>query len=165
MGNTDKDAIEECAINDTPIHECPNLVHFFSLSFTTGEPIVITNGPKGHRCIVPDLKGTFKGGSDYPDFHGILHGPSSDFVLIHSDGSGVSLDVNFIFTTHDGITFLGKIVGRSVRDANDPKKASIRGALTFEAGHEKLKFLNNLIAVSKGRKDGNKVEIDYYLMS
>ena len=159
----DDDAID-CTIHETPIHERPNMRYVFSYHFTTGEPIIVNDGPKGHRYIFPDLQGTFKGGPDYEDFHGTIYGPSSDFASVHSDKSGVTLDINMVLRTHDGIVFVGKALGRSARDKKDPMTANFTSAFTFEAGHKKLKHLNNMVAIGHGKKVGNRIQIDYYVL-
>ena len=158
------DATIDCTINETPMHARPNTRYLFSSHFTTGEPIIVTDGPKGHRYIYPDMNGTFKGGPDYKDFHGTIYGPSSDFASVHSDKSGVTLDINMVLRTHDGIVFVAKALGRSARDKNDPMKANFTSAITFEAGDKNLKFLNNMLAIGHGKKVGNRIQIDYYIL-
>ncbi len=40
----------------------------------------------------------------------------------------------------------------------------ITSAITFEAGDKNLKFLNNMLAIGHGKKVGNRIQIDYYIL-
>lgn len=92
----------------------------------------------------------------------IAHLILGDWVTVGTDGS-VQLDVRFIMTTDDGATILVKVEsGRSQRDADNPMKAIVHGAGTYETGDERYKYLNNKVYVFKGVKDGNELKLNYF---
>lgn len=124
--------------------------------------IPISNGPFGSRYLIKVLNGTFKGYDD-PNFHGTIIEPSSDFLFGHADGSGVTLYIDFVMKLHDGGVILGTCTGKGERDPANPAYARIHGGKTFEIGDdERYKWMNNEVFVGYGRKEGTKVEIDFY---
>merc|ERR1712038_2153129 len=124
---------------------------------------IMMNGPKGSRICVPIIPGgIFRGGEDHQELHGTIEAPSSDWAIMHSDGSGMSLTVNFVFKHHDGDIILGFVNGRSDREKEDQSKSKIHSPISFETNSEKYKWMNNKILVGKGVKDGKQIKINYY---
>jgi len=121
-------------------------------------------GPNGTRVFTEVIgnASSFQGGKDFPNFHGKIIAPSSDWICVHHDGT-VSLDIRILFKTHDGGLVSGNCTGRAVRDIDDSTKSSLIASVVLETNEYNLKWLNGKIIIGKGRKLGiDKVMIDYY---
>ncbi|KAL7530507.1 hypothetical protein ACHAXR_003534 [Thalassiosira sp. AJA248-18] len=123
------------------------------------EPTIVPNGPNGTRAVVEIAKDT---GKIYgPALNGRVIGPSSDWILIGTDGS-LALDVRLLIQTEDEQIIYQKIIGRSIRDEDNPSNATIQSASTYEAGSGKYQYLNKKVVTGLGRKTANKIKIMYY---
>mmetsp|Transcript_5412 Transcript_5412/g.7304 ORF Transcript_5412/g.7304 Transcript_5412/m.7304 type:complete len:325 (-) Transcript_5412:221-1195(-) len=121
-------------------------------------------GPNGIRVFaeIIGIASSFQGGKDFPNFHGKVIAPSSDWICVCHDGT-VCLDVRMLYKTHDGGLVCGNVIGRAVRDIDDPTKSDIKVMNVLETNEDNLKWLNGKVLVGKGRKLGiDKVMIDYY---
>eukprot|EP00984_Skeletonema_dohrnii_P010360 scaffold4038_cov109-Skeletonema_dohrnii-CCMP3373.AAC.6 len=122
-------------------------------------PIVVPNGPNGTRAVVKIAEGT---GKVYgPALNGRVVGPSSDWILIGTDGS-IALDVRVLIQTEDEQIIYQKINGRAVRDEDNPSNSTIQSGSTYETSSGKYQYLNKKVVTGLGRKTGNKIKIMYY---
>lgn len=121
-------------------------------------PLVIPNGPAGTRVVIATT-----GKAHGPEFNGEVVGPSADWLTVGPDGSLVGIDLKAVIKTDDGELIYIHVVGRSMRDSDNPANAMIRAATTFEASISgKYKHVNNKMVFGHGTKTGSKIKIDYY---
>ena len=144
----------------------------FSLDFELNPPMVV-----GSR-IIYGFSGKATGG-----IVGELVAPSSDWITAKQNGA-FDLNVNVVIKTSDGALIYQQMLGRSVRDADDPTNSTIRscararGVLDtrppprcqrgaairrlFETSAEKYKYLNNACLRGHGVKRCFQIHVDYY---
>ena len=144
--------------------DAPSLKFVFSTEFDVRKPVILPNGPKGTRVMIPIVPGgTFQGGDGHEDFHGTIIAPSSDWATMYLDNEpGLYLDVQFVFKTHEGDIVLGKVEGRSERDPQNAANAEIHSSISFETGAEKHKWMNKKVFAGKGLKEGAHLKLNYY---
>eukprot|EP00594_Rhizosolenia_setigera_P000967 CAMPEP_0178941296 /NCGR_PEP_ID=MMETSP0789-20121207/1322_1 /TAXON_ID=3005 /ORGANISM="Rhizosolenia setigera, Strain CCMP 1694" /LENGTH=150 /DNA_ID=CAMNT_0020620503 /DNA_START=77 /DNA_END=529 /DNA_ORIENTATION=+ len=124
----------------------------FSLEFDTLPPIVA-----GSRVVV----GIKPGGPARGRINGQMIAPSSDWITLKSNGS-IALDVNVVIKTNDGHFIYQKMVGYSIREVDNPSNSIIRSSAMFETSAEPYKWLNNMILLGHGTKQGSKIKVNYY---
>lgn len=133
--------------------------YLYTLEFEVEDPILVPNGPNGTRAVFEFTKDT---GKVYgPALNGRVVGPSSDWALVCTDGS-VALDIQLLIQTEDEQTILQKVIGRSVRDGDNPSNGDLQTAATNETSSGKYQYLNNKVLTGVGRKTGNKIKVVYY---
>ena len=133
--------------------------YLYTLEFEVEDPILVPNGPNGSRAVFEFTKDT---GKVYgPALNGRVVGPSSDWILIGTDGT-VSLDVRVLIQTEDEQIIYQKINGRAVRDGDNPSNSTIQSGSTYETSSGKYQYLNKKVVTGLGRKTGNKIKIMYY---
>jgi hypothetical protein len=126
-------------------------------------PMDVRQGPDGHRLIFMFKSGHFEG----PKLRGeVIPMSGGDWSRIRADGSG-AIDVRLCLKTDDGAIILMTYGGRMVTSPenfeyvvdyskpDDPKGAEERYYLRtnplFETGDERYAWLNNIVAIGKGR--------------
>ena len=139
----------------------PGLRPLFSMLTEAMNPTTPgTMGPKGLRLFDSVAKGRFEG----ERLRGDIVPGSGDWRVIRSDG-GMEVDARAILRTDDGavihMTYAGRIaippeVLPQVRDPNrrhllDPGSYYFRIAPVFETGSETYAWLNNILAIGRGR--------------
>ena len=122
----------------------------FSLDFELNPPMVV-----GSR-IIYGFTGKATGG-----IVGELVAPSSDWITAKQNGA-FDLNVNVVIKTSDGALIYQQMLGRSVRDADDPTNSTIRSVALFETSAERYKYLNDACLRGHGVKRGTKIHVDYY---
>jgi hypothetical protein len=131
----------------------------------------VGQGPDGHRMIFMHKSGNFEG----PKLRGeIIPMSGGDWARIRANGSG-AIDVRVCLKTHDGAIILMTYVGRMVASPenfeyfmdyskpDDPESAEaryyLRTNILFETGDERYAWLNNIVAIGKGRSgDGGMIQ-------
>lgn len=131
----------------------------YSMDLEFNEPLVVPNGPKGGRAIVA-VKGKVYGSA----LNGEIIAPSSDWITLGADGILIGIDLNVVIRTKDVQPQLiyKHVIGRSMRDADNPLNSTIRSGVTFEAPPGKYQYLNNKFVLGHGVKTGNKITMHYY---
>jgi hypothetical protein len=142
---------------DYPEMECRFL---FKVFFRVETPVVVGNGPLGHRIIAPITGGTFSG----PKIRGtVLSG--SDWLLTRSDGV-TQLDVRVTLKTADdaivSMRYEGvrhgppEVIAKIGKEIVDPRLYYMRIRPVFETGEPKYSWLNNTMPIGYGerRPDG-----------
>jgi len=97
------------------------------------EPIIVAIGPNGNgtRAVIEIAKDTGRMHGPALALNGRVVGPSSDWILIGTDGT-VSLDVRLLIQTKDEQIIYQKIIGRSIRDdEDDPSNDTIQNASAY----------------------------------
>ena len=119
----------------------------------------------GRRVIVPINGGSFTGSYDGETLEGKVEPGGFDWVLFSPDGV-MKIDVRIVLTTSKQETIYAQYQGRllvaddSVHkkmasgDQLDANEYSLVTTVKFETGSERLKGLNNAVAVAEGRQTG-----------
>ena len=132
----------------------------FVLTMQTGGRITVGDATYGNRIIAPIEGGEFEG----PALKGkVLSG--GDWLLIRDNGCRV-LDVRVALETDDGhpvyMTYGGRWMADPLRQTRvfaretshlvDPSEYYLRAIVQFEAGDERYRWLNDILAVGVGRR-------------
>jgi Protein of unknown function (DUF3237) len=76
----------------------PRLTLVYRLEATLGEPLDLGESAQGHRRIIPQTGGTFRG----PEIAGkLLPGASADWHIVLPDGTALA-DIRYTLQTDDG---------------------------------------------------------------
>ncbi len=135
----------------------------FEIKVKVQPPIDIGQSPDGHRMVFIAESGHFAG----PKLEGeVIPLSGGDWSKVRADGSG-AIDVRQCLRTNDGATIFMTYGGRMVAKPenfeyavdyskpDDPKGAEERYYFrvnpVFETGDKRYQWLNNIIAVGKGR--------------
>jgi hypothetical protein len=132
--------------------------HLMRMSADLEDPLVVANGPVGTRRILYANGGTFSGAR----LRGELLPGGGDWVLQRQDGIA-QLDIRFVLRTDDeqliyvtcnGIFDISSEIRERIRSGGeiDPSEYYFRTAVAFEAGGEKYRWLNRLLAVGIGTR-------------
>lgn len=150
-------------MTSAPTFGPPKLKPVYHLEINFAPPVIIPNGPFGTRALIQVLDGKFQGYEGFEDFHGEIVAPSADLTMLHADGSGITLNVNFTMKLHDGKIMLGRVTGKSERDQDNPANARVHSCKSFEVGDDpRYKWMNSQVFVGYGRKEGSNIKLDYY---
>lgn len=141
--------------------EQPRLRPLFTMFTETMNPSTPgAMGPKGMRLFDSVSTGRFEGGR----LRGTIEPGSGDWRLIRTDG-GMEIDARAILKTYEGavihMTYAGRIrippeLLAQVRDPErrqllDPDSYYFRIAPTFETGASAYAWLNDVVAIGRGR--------------
>lgn len=144
-----------------PPKEQPGLRPLFTMFTEAMNPTTPgAMGPKGMRLFDSVSTGRFEGGR----LRGTIEPGSGDWRLIRTDG-GMEIDARVILKTYEGavihMTYTGRILIPpellpQVRDPErrhllDPDSYYFRIVPTFETGAGAYGWLNNIVAVGRGR--------------
>jgi hypothetical protein len=145
-----------------------HFIHLFNISATVAPAVDCKGAPAGDRRIIPITGGKFIG----ERLSGRLMPGGTDVQRIRPDGVA-ELSINVMLETDNGESILLK--GRAIRYATpdiaaqlargespDPASYYFRESLTFDTGANRLAWLNRLIAIGKGRRHAESVELDVY---
>jgi hypothetical protein len=136
----------------------PSLQHFCKLEVDVGSPLMIGPGRFGERRVIPILGGRVSG-----KISGEIL-PGADWQTISADGL-VELDARYTFRTGDGaIVELTDYGFRYERKdaAGNPVAPFMRTTARLETGHPGYSWVNRMIFVGTGGKQGTTVYIDLY---
>jgi len=145
--------------------------HLFTLRAEIGPRQDAGPGPTGSRSYNGVVQGAFEG----PRLRGEILPGSADWMLARPDGS-IEMDARVVLRTDDGaiihMSYGGRIgipadILAEARDparraALDPDRYYLRTAPTFETGAPAYAWLNNLVAVGKGRLLADGVGYDVF---
>lgn len=104
------------------------------------------------------VSGTFDG----PRIKGTVDSVSGDWVKAGVDNGILNIDAKVVGKTHDGEVFLAHIVGRCVRNPQNPSRGQVRVSVTFETNSEKYHWMNKKVLSGVGRKVEKQVSLDYF---
>ncbi len=134
------------------------LVPLVDLDIVLADPIVVGDGPRGHRLVHEIVEARMTG--ERLNAVGVGNA-AADWVLI--SGRRAVLDVRATFRTDDGaivlVTYGGRVdfVGTDVTEPG-----AIYVAPTFETGDERYAWLNSVQAVGKGRLEGHDLHYEWH---
>ena len=111
----------------------------------------------GHRGIAPVIGGRFEG----ERLSGIVL-PGADWFLNRPDGA-LAIDVRLTLRTDDGVSiylaYQGAMIAAPAVMARfrkgeqlAPEEYALRAVATFECGHERYRWLNDVLAVAIGEQ-------------
>jgi hypothetical protein len=131
------------------------LEHLCRLEAQLGQITVIGETPAGTRTIV-EVTGLVVEGAR---LHAHLHGqPAGDWLTQGPDGTA-TLDVRATVETDDGALIHLRYSGRSARTPENPHNYV---AAIFETGDPRYAWLNQIQAVGKGLRVGDRVLYELY---
>jgi hypothetical protein len=150
----------------------PQLTHVYRLEAALGEPLDIGDISQGHRRIVPQTGGTFRG----PELSGeLLPGVSADWQTVLPDGTALG-DIRYTLRTDNGALLY--VQSRSVRHGSpevlarlargedvDPSEYTFRAATKIETASRELDWLNKGVFISVGARQRGGVIYDTYLVA
>lgn len=104
------------------------------------------------------VSGTFEG----PRISGTVDSVSGDWVKAGVDNGILNIDAKVVAKTLDGEIFLAHIVGRCVRNPQNPSRGQVRVSVTFETSSGKYFWMNKKVLTGVGRKVEKQVSLDYF---
>ncbi len=136
--------------------------HLFSLTLDV-EPLKAVQIGKmklGRRVIVPIKGGVFEG----ERLQGTVEPGGHDWAFFQADGT-MKIDVRLVLRTHDGELIYMEYQGRLIASSTTHRKMaagetinrneySLTTVVKFETSVEKLKWLNDTVAVGSGAQSG-----------
>ena len=138
--------------------------HLFTITENLLRPLELADTPAGNRRVFSVSGGQFAGDRIRGE---VLPLASSDLLLVRSDGT-FHLDARLILKTDDGALIL--MTYRGVRCASPEVNARIargdqvaptdyylRTTPVFEASSPKYAWLNKIVSVGVGQREGNGV--------
>jgi hypothetical protein len=139
-----------------------------TLHATIGDRFAVGEGGTGDRVVANVTGGRFEG----PRLRGRVQNSGADWMLRDANGYG-RLDVRLVLTTDDGAH-----IYTSYQGLLQYSEATVRGItvgpptefgdtyfatqLRFEAGDERYRWLNQIVAVGEGRLHPSAVEYRIY---
>ena len=132
------------------------------LAVDVGEMVSLEEGPLGERRVVAILGGTFEG----PGLDGEVL-PGADWQLARRDGV-LEIDARYALRERSGGIVLvlsqgyrhgpPEVLAALARgEAVDPAAYFFRTVMRFETGHERLAWLNRVIAIASGARRARQV--------
>ncbi len=149
----------------------PRLDHLFDMHADLEAPQVIGAAPAGHRQIYPVTGGTVTG----PRIKGTVLPGGGDWALMRADGA-VQLDVRatletddgaLIYTTYSGLIILPPDVLGRIAGGEDVPLAEYYFYTNpmFQTGAESYAWLNQTIAIGRGKAIAGAVEYRVWTVS
>jgi hypothetical protein len=146
----------------------PELRRFCTLEVEVGAPLDVGQGRFGQRRIVPILGGRVSG----PEISGKILTGGADWQTIAEDGLA-ELNARYAFETDDGA--IVEIINYGFRHASrdvakrlaagesvTPDSYYMRSMAKLESGHPDYAWVNRMMFVGTGGKQGGTVQIDLY---
>src|SRR2546422_4361418 len=131
------------------------LVPLCTATFVLERPVRIKDAPYGTRFSIGMVEGRVEG----ERLRGTLKGPSGDWLLMGSDGTG-TLHVHGQLETDDGALIYVQYEGR--QDLSQGTGAPLYVAPTFQTGDERYTWLNKVQAVGKGTLEGAALTYEWF---
>ena len=149
----------------------PRLTLVYRLEATLGEPLDLGESAQGHRRIVPQTGGTFRG----PEIAGkLIPGASADWQIVLSDGTALG-DIRYTLQTDTGELLY--VQSRGVRHGSaevlarlgrgedvDAGEYTFRTSTQIETAAPRLDWLNKGIFISVGGRQATGVIYETYLV-
>jgi len=146
----------------------PELRPFCTLEVEVGAPLDVGEGRFGLRRIVPIVGGRVSG----PKISGTILSGGADWQTVAEDGLA-ELNARYAFETDDGA--IVEIINYGFRHAPEevanrlaagesspPDSYYMRSMATLETGHPDYAWVNKMMFVGTGGKQGNTVQIDLF---
>lgn len=146
----------------------PELRPFCTLEVEVGTPLDVGHGRFGQRRIVPIVGGRVSG----PRISGTILGGGADWQTVAADGMA-ELNARYAFETDDGA--IVEIINYGFRHASEevtkklaagesspPDTYYMRSMAKLESGHPDYTWVNKMMFVGTGGKQGGIVQIDLY---
>jgi hypothetical protein len=149
----------------------PRLTLVYRLEATLGEPLDLGEGARGHRRIVPQTGGTFRG----PEMAGtLLPGASADWQIVLSDGTALA-DIRYTLQTdHGALLYVQsrgvrhgrpEVLARLARGEDvDAGEYTFRTATQIETAAPELDWLNKGVLIGVGGRQPGAVIYETYLV-
>jgi muconolactone delta-isomerase len=150
----------------------PRLTLVYRLEATLGEPLDLGDVGQGHRRIVPQTGGSFRG----PELGGeLLAGVSADWQIVTEDGTAFA-DIRSTLRTDGGEMLYvqsrgvrhgsAEVLARLARGEDvDPSDYTFRTSTSIETAAPGLPWLNKGVFVSVGARIPGAVIYDTYLVA
>jgi hypothetical protein len=135
-----------------------------TLRATLGDRFPVGDGGTGNRVVANVTGGRFEG----ERLRGRVQNSGADWVVRDSNGFG-RVDVRLVLTTDDGANIYTYYQG--LLEYNEPIRRALAGEgdtgfgdayfatqIRFEAGDERYRWLNQVLAVAEGRLHPGEVE-------
>lgn len=151
--------------------EQPTLTHLFDAQLELEPPQMVGQTPGGMRQFFAVKGGTFAG----PEIKGTALSGGSDWALLRTDGA-VQLDVRMTFQTDDGALIFSsysglivasmEVLGRAMSGEDVPlSKYYFFTNPLFQTASEKYAWLNQRVAVGRGRVGAGSVSYRVWTVS
>jgi hypothetical protein len=134
------------------------LVPLCTAEATLAPPITLAGSPAGSRVIFEVRDALLTGERLRARMHGAA---AADWLVIGADGTAM-LDVRLTVETHDGALILVQYNGRTDVSGGSDDARPIYVAPRFETGDERYRWLNNVQAVGRGERDGDRVRYEWF---
>jgi Protein of unknown function (DUF3237) len=150
----------------------PRLTRVYRLEATLGEPLDLGDIVQGHRRIVPQTGGRFKG----PEISGeLLPGASADWQIVMPDGTSFA-DIRYTLQTDGGDLLYvqsrgvrhgsAEVLARLARGEDvDASEYTFRTSTHIETAAPHLDWLNKGVFISVGARVHGGVIYDTYLVA
>jgi hypothetical protein len=149
----------------------PHLTLVYRLEATLGEPLDLGESAQGHRRIVPQTGGTFRG----PEIAGkLLPGASADWQIVLPDGTALG-DIRYTLQSDGGALLY--VQSRGIRHGSpevlarlgrgeqvDAGEYTFRTATQIETAAPELDWMNKGIFISVGGRQPGGVIYETYLV-
>jgi hypothetical protein len=149
----------------------PRLTLVYRLEATLGEPLDLGEGIRGHRRIVPQTGGTFRG----PEIAGrLLPGASADWQIVLPDGTALG-DIRYTLQSDGGALLY--VQSRAIRHGSpevlarlgrgehvDAGEYTFRTSTQIETAATELDWINKGIFISVGGRQPGGVIYETYLV-
>ena len=149
----------------------PRLTLVYRLEATLGEPLDLGESAQGHRRIVPQTGGTFRG----PEIAGkLLAGASADWQIVLPDGTALA-DIRYTLQTDDGALLYVRsrgvrhgspeVLARLARGEDvDASEYTFRTTAQIETAAPELDWLNKGVFIGVGGRRPAGVIYETYLV-
>ena len=149
----------------------PRLTLVYRLEATLGEPLDLGESAQGHRRIVPQTGGTFRG----PEIAGkLLPGASADWQIVLPDGTALG-DIRYTLQSDGGALLY--VQSRGIRHGSpevlarlgrgehvDASEYTFRTSTQIETAATELDWINKGIFISVGGRQPGGVIYETYLV-
>ena len=149
----------------------PRLTLVYRLEATLGEPLDLGESAQGHRRIVPQTGGTFRG----PEIAGkLIPGASADWQMVLPDGTALA-DIRYTLQTDDGALLYVRsrgvrhgspeVLARLARGEDvDAGEYTFRTTTQIETATPELDWLNKGVFIGVGGRRPAGVIYETYLV-
>ncbi len=149
----------------------PRLTLVYRLEATLGEPLDLGESVQGHRRIVPQIGGTFRG----PEIAGkLIPGTSADWQIVLPDGTALG-DIRYTLQSDSGDLLY--VQSRGIRHGSpevlarlgrgehvDASEYTFRTSTQIETAATELDWMNKGIFISVGGRQPGGVIYETYLV-
>ncbi len=149
----------------------PKLEKLLTLEVEVGPPTMVGATPDGDRKLIPILGGQFLG----EKLAGKVLPGGADFLVTRTDGTAV-LDARYVLETSDGATIYAEdsgfrhgppeVMQRLARgESVSPASYYSRSRMKFSTADARYAWLNGLLLIGSGMRQGSQVIIDLFVVT